>query len=81
MIKVSYRTPKAERRDNMDANLFEYEMKKAGYKTPEQRANVMGISLSAYYRRLNNKCECSKAEISNVADIVGWDVVRAIFFN
>ncbi len=65
----------------MDANLFEYEMKKAGFKTPEQRANVMGISLSAYYRRLNNKCECSKAEISNVADVVGWDVVKAIFFD
>ena len=61
--------------------LFEYEMKKAGYKTPEQRANVMGISLSAYYRRINNKCECSKAEISNVADVIGWDAAKTIFFD
>ena len=65
----------------MDANLFEYKMKEAGYKTPEQRANVMGVSLSAYYRRINNKCECSKAEISNVADVVGWDEARKIFFD
>lgn len=64
----------------MDAYLFEYEMKKAGYKTPEQRAKVMGISLSAYYRRIRNECECSKPEISNVAEVVGWDVARAIFF-
>ena len=64
----------------MDANLFEYEMKKAGYKTPEQRAKVMGVSLSAYYRRINNECECLQSEISNIADVVGWDVVRAIFF-
>ena len=64
----------------MDTNLFEYEMKKAGYKTPEQRANAIGVSLSAYYRRINNTCECSKAEMEKVADIVGWDVMKAIFF-
>ena len=64
----------------MDAILFEYEMKKAGYKTPEQRAKLLGVSLSAYYRRINNKCECSKAEMENVADVVGWEVMRTIFF-
>lgn len=64
----------------MDVNLFEYEMKKAGYKTPEQRANVLGVSLSAYYRRIGNKCECSKAEMEKVAEVVGWEVMRAIFF-
>lgn len=65
----------------MNNDLFEYEMKKAGYRTPEQRANVMGVSLSAYYRRINSKCECSKEEISNVADVLGWDVAKAIFFD
>lgn len=64
----------------MDSILFEYEMKKAGYKTPEQRADVMGIKLSAYYRRLNGECECTQSEISNVAEVVGWDVAKAIFF-
>lgn len=64
----------------MDSILFEYEMKKAGFTTPEQRANAMGVSLSAYYRRIGNKCECSKAEMEKVANIVGWDVMRAIFF-
>lgn len=64
----------------MNVDLFEYEMKKAGYKTPEQRAKVMGISLSAYYRRINNTCECTKAEMDNVAEAVGLDVMMAIFF-
>ena len=64
----------------MNVDLFEYEMKKAGYKTPEQRAKVMGISLSAYYRRINNTCECTKAERDNVAEAVGLDVMMAIFF-
>ena len=65
----------------MDSILFEYEMKKAGYKTPEQRANVLGVKLSAYYRRINKECECSLSEIKNVANVVGWDVTRAIFFD
>ncbi len=65
----------------MNIDLFEYEMKKAGYRTPEQRAKVMGVSLSAYYRRINQKCECSKEEISNVADVLGWDVAKSIFFD
>lgn len=64
----------------MNNDLFEYEMKKAGYRTPEQRANVLGVSLSAYYRRINKTCECSKAEMEKVANVVGWDVMRAIFF-
>lgn len=64
----------------MNVDLFEYEMKKAGYRTPEQRAKVMGVSLSAYYRRINKKCECSKEEIGKVADVLGWDVAKVIFF-
>lgn len=65
----------------MNKDLFEYEMKKAGYKTPEQRADAMGVKISAYYRRIGNKCECSKTEIEKIADILGWDVAKAIFFN
>ena len=65
----------------MNSDLFEYEMKKAGYRTPEQRANVLGLSLSAYYRRINGRCECTKEEIVKVADALGWDVAKTIFFD
>lgn len=64
----------------MDKDLFEYEMKKAGYRTPESRAGAMCISMSAYYRRTSGECECSKAEISRVADILGQDLAWRIFF-
>lgn len=65
----------------MNVDLFEFEMKKAGYRTPGQRAKIMGISLSAYYRRINNKCECSKEEMERIASVVGRDVMMAIFFD
>lgn len=65
----------------MDKDLFEYEMKKAGYRTPEQRASAMGLSVSAYYRRVSKQCECTKEEIGIVADLVGWDAAKRIFFD
>ena len=64
----------------MDKDLFEYEMKKAGYKTTESRAEAMGISKSAYYRRMSGESECSKAEIGRVADILGQELAWRIFF-
>lgn len=64
----------------MDKDLFEYEMKRAGYRTSESRADAMGIKLSAYYRRINGKCECSQAEIGNIADILGKELAWRIFF-
>ena len=64
----------------MDRDLFEYEMKKVGYRTPESRAKAMGISMSAYYRRTSGECECTKAEIGRVADILGQDLAWRIFF-
>lgn len=64
----------------MDTYLFEYEMKKAGYTTPKQRAKAMGISLSAYYRRVNQEREATKAEIGKVADLLGKDTAWRIFF-
>lgn len=64
----------------MDKDLFEYEMKKAGFRTPEQRAKALNLSLSAYYRRISGECECSKDEIRRVADLVGWEATRLIFF-
>ena len=64
----------------MDKDLFEYEMKKAGYRSPESRAKALGISKSAYYRKISGKCECSKAEIGRVAAILGQEKAWRIFF-
>lgn len=64
----------------MDNYLFEYEMKKAGYKTPKQRAEAMGISLSAYYRRVNNECEATESDIGKVAKLLGSKMAWRIFF-
>lgn len=64
----------------MNKDLFEYEMKKAGYRTPESRAKALGVKTSAYYRRINGECECSHAEISRVASIVGKEIAWLIFF-
>ena len=66
----------------MDKEMFVYEMKKAGYKTPESRAEAIGVnSVSAYYRRVNGECEFSQTEISKVSDILGWEKAKAIFFS
>lgn len=64
----------------MDKDLFEYEMKRAGYRTPESRAKALGINKSAYYRRISGECECSKAEIGKVAAILGQEKAWQIFF-
>ena len=64
----------------MDKDLFEYEMKKAGYRTPGSRAKALGIKKSAYYRRTSGECECSKAEIAKVAAILGQEKAWQIFF-
>ena len=64
----------------MDADLFEYEMKKKGYRTPQNRADALGLSLSAYYRRIRNAIECTREEIETTAAILGWDTAKLIFF-
>ena len=64
----------------MDANLFEYEMKKKGYRTSKQRADALDMSLSAYYRRVRNHIECTRDDIEKVAALLGWDVAKRIFF-
>lgn len=64
----------------MDADLFEYEMKKKGYRTPKQRADALEMSVSAYYRRIRNNIECTREDIERVAVLLGWDVAKRIFF-
>jgi hypothetical protein len=64
----------------MNADLFEYEMKKKGFRTPKQRAEALEISLSAYYRRIRNRVECTREDIEKVASLLGWDAAGRIFF-
>lgn len=64
----------------MDADLFEYEMKKLGYRTHKQRADALEMSLSAYYRRIRNIIECTREDIEKVAALLGWDLAKRIFF-
>ena len=64
----------------MDADLFEYEMKRRGYRTHKQRADALEMSLSAYYRRVRNTIECTREDIEKVAFLLGWDVAKRIFF-
>ena len=64
----------------MNKDLFEYEMKSAGYRTPESRAEALGVKMSAYYRRTSGECECTKAEICRIADILGQEKAWHIFF-
>ena len=55
-------------------------MKEAGYKTSEQRAEVLELSLSAYYRRTSGRCEWGKKEMDIVLDLFGAEVMNQIFF-
>jgi hypothetical protein len=64
----------------MDTDLFEYEMKKKGYRTSKQRADVLGMSLSSYYSRIRNRTECTLAEMEKIAVLLGWEVTKHIFF-
>lgn len=64
----------------MDADRFEYEMKRKGYRTSKQRADALEMSLSAYYRRVRNNIEFTREEIEKVASLLGWDVAKSIFF-
>lgn len=64
----------------MNVYLFEYEMKTAGFKTPKQRAEALGISLSAYYRRVNGECEATESDIGKVAELLGQQKAWQIFF-
>lgn len=65
----------------MNFDLLEYKMKEAGYKSVEQRAEALGLSLSAYYRRASGRCEWSKKEMDIVLDLFGTETMNAIFFS
>lgn len=64
----------------MDTDLFEYEMKRKGYRTAKQRADALEMSLSAYYRRVRHRTECTREEIEKIASLLGWELAKRIFF-
>lgn len=64
----------------MDTDLFEYEMKRKGFKTSKQRANALSMSMSAYYRRIKHSTECTVEDMAKIVDLLGWEVTRRIFF-
>lgn len=64
----------------MDTDLFEYEMKKKGYRTSKQRADALLMSLSAYYRRTKKRTECTLEDMERIASLLGWEVTKRIFF-
>ena len=45
-----------------------------------ERADALEMSLSAYYRRVRKRIECTKSDIEKVASILGWEVAWRIFF-
>lgn len=64
----------------MDTDLFEYEMKKKGYRTSQQRADALNWSRSAYYSRIRNCTECTLGDIERIAVLLGWEATKRIFF-
>lgn len=43
-------------------------------------ADLMGISLSALYNKVNGNSEFTRSEIQTAAEFFGWNKANAIFF-
>ncbi len=64
----------------MNKPLLEYEIKSKGFKTNEI-IKKLGISKSAWYRKINGHSEFTQSEIQNLIDILDLKNVKSIFFN
>lgn len=64
----------------MNTALLEYELKIRGMKK-EQLCEKLGISRSAFYRKLNGKSEFTRSEIQNIVDSLGLESPVPIFFD
>lgn len=64
----------------MNAALLEYEMKIRGMKK-EELCEKLGISKSAFYRKLNGTSEFTRSEIQNIVDSLGLESPVPIFFD
>ena len=63
----------------MDKLKLEYEMKKRGVSV-DDLCNAVGISRSAYYRKVNGKSGFTQGEIQKIVDYLGLSSPMGIFF-
>ena len=63
----------------MDAIRLEYEMKKKGYNV-ERLCKELGMSKSAYYRKLRGASEFTQSEIQRIVEVLGLVSPMGIFF-
>lgn len=64
----------------MNSALLEYELKVKGMKK-EELCEKLGISRSAFYRKLNGTSEFTLTEIQSIVDILGLESPVPIFFS
>lgn len=63
----------------MDKLRLEYEMKRKGI-TVEVLCTHVGISRSAYYRKLNGTSEFTQSEIQSIINLLDLESPMGIFF-
>ena len=63
----------------MDKLKLEYEMKTRGVSVDEL-CHAVGISRSAYYRKVSGKSEFTQGEIQKIVDYLGLNSPMGIFF-
>lgn len=63
----------------MDAIRLEYEVKKKGYNI-ERFCKDLGMSKSAYYRKIKGVTEFTQGEIQKIVDLLGLESPMGIFF-
>lgn len=63
----------------MDRYRLEYEIKKHNY-TQAEFCNKIGVSVSAFNRKLNGKTEFTLAEIKTILDVLELKSPMGIFF-
>ena len=64
----------------MDRLKLEYEMKSRGVNV-DDLCEAVGISRSAYYRKMSGKSEFTRAEIEKIIDCLGLKSPMGIFFS
>lgn len=63
----------------MDAIRLEYEVKKKGYNI-ERFCRALGMSKSAYYRKIKGVTEFTQGEIQKIVDLLELETPMGIFF-
>ncbi len=63
----------------MDRYLLEAEIKRRGY-TMERLSREIGISKSAFSKKINGKSEFTLGEIQRIVDVLGLESPIPIFF-